>query len=357
MNFNSRLINTTFILILLGVVLIFLIYFKDFFQPVVLAVFLWYLISSLQNWFRRFSFRKGRRMASWLASILSFILVISVLYGIVTLIQYNVNLIISRSKDYQGNLNVFISKIQGLTQGNENIKKQIENALNNIDIQSYLGSIVSGISGFLGNFAIILIYVIFILLEENLFPRKIDAIFRSQTQAKKIKTLLNKIGQAIDRYFYIKTVMSLLTGVLGYVLLLIFKVDFPVLWAFIIFLFNYVPYVGSFVATLLPATFAVFQFGAFLPFVWIYATIQGVQILVGNYIEPRIMGSSLNLSPLVVILALAFFGIIWGVTGMIISIPVLSMFTIITAQFPETKNIAILLTSNGDLSQTQVENN
>ena len=149
--------------------------------------------------------------------------------------------------------------------------------------------------------------------------------------------------------------MSLLTGFLSYIVLLLFGVDFAFLWAFLIFLFNYIPYIGSFVATLLPSIFAVFQFGSFLPFIWIFAGVEAIQVLVGNYIEPRVMGKTLNLSPLVVILALSFWGAIWGILGMLLSVPITSIMVIIMAQFPNTRNIAILLSENADIRNMVVE--
>ena len=146
-----------------------------------------------------------------------------------------------------------------------------------------------------------------------------------------------------------KTLVSISTGLMSYFALIIIGVDFPVLWAFIIFLFNYIPYIGSLVATLLPAVFAIFQFNNGWYFVYVFLAIEAIQMLNGNYIEPRIMGKSLNLSPLVVVLSLTIWGAIWGVLGMILSVPIMSVLTIIMAQFPSTKNIAIFLSETGNI--------
>ena len=149
--------------------------------------------------------------------------------------------------------------------------------------------------------------------------------------------------------------MSLLTGVLSYLVLLLLGVDFPILWAFIIFLFNYIPYVGSLVATLLPALFVIFQKGSFLSFLWVLVAVECVQILVGNYIEPKVMGKTLNLSPLIVILALSFWGAIWGIVGMILSVPIISVLVIIMAHFSSTKSVAIFMSEQGNIeSYSQV---
>jgi predicted PurR-regulated permease PerM len=161
--------------------------------------------------------------------------------------------------------------------------------------------------------------------------------------------VLSQVNSAVRTYVYVKTLMSFLTGAISYFVLLLFHVDFPVLWAFVIFLLNYVPYVGSLVATFLPSAFAVFQFQSFSIFVWVFLGIQVVQILIGNILEPKVMGKTLNLSPLGVLTALTFWGMIWGVMGMILSVPITSILVIIALRFPATRFVAIILSENGEL--------
>jgi predicted PurR-regulated permease PerM len=104
------------------------------------------------------------------------------------------------------------------------------------------------------------------------------------------------------------------------------------------------------VATLLPAAFAMFQFQSFLIFLWVFLVIQAIQFLVGNVLEPKIMGRTLNLSPLGVMLALTFWGIIWGVLGMFLSVPITSVMLISFSRFESTRFIAVWLSETGDLN-------
>jgi predicted PurR-regulated permease PerM len=108
--------------------------------------------------------------------------------------------------------------------------------------------------------------------------------------------------------------------------------------------------VGSFAATILPSIFAALQFNALSYFIWTFLLVQACQTLVANFIEPRIIGKSLNLSPLVVFITLTIWGTIWGVLGMIIAVPVTSILVIIMAQFPNTRYVAVLLSESGDIS-------
>lgn len=131
--------------------------------------------------------------------------------------------------------------------------------------------------------------------------------------------------------------------------MLIIGVDFAFFWAFLIFILNYIPTVGSLIATIFPAMIALVQFNSFSPFVLVLVLIGSIQLLVGNVLEPKIMGSSLNISSLVVLLSLAFWGSIWGVVGMILSVPITVMMIIVMSHFPGTKNIAIMLSANGKI--------
>jgi AI-2 transport protein TqsA len=112
--------------------------------------------------------------------------------------------------------------------------------------------------------------------------------------------------------------------------------------------------VGSLIATLLPALFAIVQFDNGWYFFYVLIPVEAVQILNANFLEPRIMGRSLNLSPLVVVLSLTIWSSIWGVLGMLLSVPIMSVLTIIMAQFPKSKNISILLSETGNIDSLLV---
>ena len=120
-------------------------------------------------------------------------------------------------------------------------------------------------------------------------------------------------------------------------------------WAFLIFLLNFIPTIGSLIATIFPAAYSLLQFGEFSPALLVLVIVGTIQLVVGNIVEPRVMGSSMNISPLVTILALTFWGMIWGITGMILSIPIMVVLVIIFSQFESTRPIAILLSEKGEI--------
>ena len=120
---------------------------------------------------------------------------------------------------------------------------------------------------------------------------------------------------------------------------------------FLIFLLNYIPTIGSLVATVFPSIFCLLQFGEITSFLIVLFAVGGIQVIVGNIIEPKLFGRSLNLSPLVTILSLAVWGKIWGVTGMVLSVPITVIMIIIFSQFEKTKAIAMVLSENGDIEK------
>ena len=193
------------------------------------------------------------------------------------------------------------------------------------------------------------------VLEEHSFTQKMAMVFNAPGQAERVHYIMIQIYHSTNKYMMVKAFVSALTAILGYVVMIIVGVDFAFLWALLIFGLNFIPYVGSVISTLLPSVFSILQFGRFLPFIWIFGSIMIIHTVIGNYVEPKVMGKSLNLSPLVVLVALSFWGSVWGLLGMLLSVPFTSIMLITFAQFPSTRSVAIMLTENGDIEGLQVK--
>jgi AI-2 transport protein TqsA len=149
----------------------------------------------------------------------------------------------------------------------------------------------------------------------------------------------------------IKSLMSLLTGTLSYFVLLFIGIDAPFFWAFLIFLLNYIPAIGSLIATLFPTIFAMLQFGDITHPILVLTIVGSIQVVIGNLLEPRVMGNNLNISTLVVFITLTVWGAIWGVIGMLLSVPVTVIMILILSEIPSTRGIAILLSKRGEPSK------
>jgi AI-2 transport protein TqsA len=148
----------------------------------------------------------------------------------------------------------------------------------------------------------------------------------------------------IRRYIITKTAVSTVTGILVWLTLAAFGLDLAPVFGMLAFLLNFIPSIGSIIATLLPIPIAVAQFqGNPWMIVLVIAIPGAIQITIGNVIEPKIMGKGLDLHPIVILLALSFWGLIWGAVGMFLSVPITAMIRIVLMQFETLKPVGMLL--------------
>ena len=224
----------------------------------------------------------------------------------------------------------------------ESINEFEQLKLNAKDVGDFLLSTLGPFLSFVFNLFLILVFLVFILAGRGLTETKVHRSFK-KVQAKKFIEIKNNIDSQVQRYLGIKTIVSFITGFLATIVLLIFGVDFAIVIGFFTFILNYIPNVGSIFATAFPILIAIFQFDTIWPAFWIFIILGAIQMVLGNFIEPRVMGYGLGLSPLVVIFCLVFWGWLWGLPGMILAVPIAAIIKIITANIPSTRFISVLI--------------
>ncbi len=334
-----------FFIIAIGVILA-LIYAKTMLLQLVIAFLLWFATVQIKKkflkikWFKRF-------VPNVLQSVTILGLLILVLYFVMTMVMGNLSELTNSMDTYSNNVNLITTKIEKLL--NVDMEKEFNSFIESVNFKNILSELAESLSSIFSNFMMILIYLLFIFLETNSVKLKIKALFSEKINRERFDEILVKIETSLARYFRVKTIMSLLTGVLSYVVLKIIGVEAALFWAFLIFTLNYIPTIGSLIATVFPAIFSLFQFGNFMPFILIILLIGGIQMVVGNLIEPKLMGKTLNVSPMVTIIALTLWGQLWGVVGMLLSVPITVIMIIILSQFESTQKIAIILSEEGSL--------
>jgi len=330
----------------IGGILALLVLGKSTLIPLAYGLVLWFLSRYFKNLVNRIPLIK-KYAPSWVASSIAFIVVVFVLSLVVQLITTNIESLIASAETYQDNLDQVVSRLNA--QFEFDFYTQLTEELQNFDYQSIFSQIADSISGLLSDTAMILIYAIFIFSEEASFMTKIRKLFTHEEDYQRTSSILNRINDSAADYIRLKTYISLLTGAVGFVFLLLVGVEAPFFWAFLMFALNYIPTIGSLIATVFPALFSLIQFGEITPFLIIIGGLGAIEMIIGNVLEPRVMGRSLNLSPLVTILALIIWGVLWGITGMLLSVPITVIMVIIFSQFDATRPIAILLSENGEL--------
>jgi predicted PurR-regulated permease PerM len=199
---------------------------------------------------------------------------------------------------------------------------------------------------------IITVYLLFLLLEQRTFSAKIRSIIRDPQRQVDAFELIDKMRSDIRSYVGIKVLTSASTGLISYFVLKIVGVDFASFWAVLIFLLNFIPTIGSIIATAFPSVLTLVQFDTLGPFIVTLLVLTGVQFCVGSLIEPKLMGNKLNLSPIVILLSLGLWGSIWGIPGMFLCVPITVIIMIICSYFPATRPVAILLSGTGEVASS-----
>jgi predicted PurR-regulated permease PerM len=217
-----------------------------------------------------------------------------------------------------------------------------DNLMDTLDpnkILNFSANMVGQIGSIMSDSFLILLITIFILSEINAFVLKAEVVEMKHGNSLEY---LNKIGNSIRHYLSIKTLVSLLTGILITLWLLIIGVDYPVLWGVIAFLLNYIPNIGSIIAAVPTMLLAVIQLGLG-SMIWTGIGYLVVNLIMGNVVEPRVMGKGLGLSTLVVFLSLIVWGYIFGSVGMFLSVPLTMTIKIMLEERKDTKWMAVLL--------------
>jgi len=336
-----------FYLLFAVALILLLIYAQSLIVPLVLAFLFWFVIRVVKKLIHKTKLTKN--WPDWLMTALSTIVILVIIAFSGKLISSNIQQLSRSMPKYEANLNKISNTID--TTFNIDLVDELKEISGDLEFGAILGSIFNAISGLISNGFTILLYLIFLLLEESVFQRKLKAIYKDEKDYKHINSILSAIDHSVGSYLSLKSLTSLMTGALSYIALLAIGIDAPFFWAFLIFLLNFIPTIGSLVATIFPAVFAMLQFGDFTPAILVLAIVGGIQIIIGNFVDPRLMGSSLNMSTLVVFLSLVIWGAIWGVIGMLLSVPITVIMILILSEFPNGRPIAIMLSKKGDLKK------
>lgn len=318
---------------------------KPLLVPLAIAVLVWYGINALSYLFARALF-KGK--ANWFTLLLALVTIAIGTVVIVNIIQGNIADVRRAAPTYKADLDQWVVRIYDML-GVENMPT-LSQFVAQVDIGPMVANFAGALTGIVGDLALIVVYVGFLLVEQKTFPNKLGRMFPEPDKHREAREVIDNIQNQIQTYIWIKTLVSVVTGLVGYVVLTLVGVDFASFWGFSIFLLNYIPIIGSVVATLFPALLTLIQFDTFTPFLIVGIGLISAQFIVGNVIEPKLMGKSLNLSPLVVLLSLALWGGLWGIPGMFLCVPIMVILLIILSHFSATRPLAVLLSERGELS-------
>ena len=224
----------------------------------------------------------------------------------------------------------------------------IQRLARQLDPAKYAGGVAQTLQGMVSNLLFIMIYLGFLFASRTGFRRKAERLFPDPVDRAGATQAFQHIRNGIERYLWIQTVTGLMIA--GASTLILAAVGMPnaMFWGFLILVTSYVPIIGGLIGQFLPPLFALVEFTTYWQPGVILAGLWVVQLVVGSIIFPRMQGRSLNLDPVVILLSLSFWGLVWGLPGMFLSTPLTVTLMVVADQFPGARWVAILLSSDGE---------
>ena len=333
-------------IIIFTAIIFFLWIARSIFIPLLVAAFLWYLMNAISDYYRRALPHPDNKFLNHLYNGISYIGTLATVIIIGYLFTTQISPMFSELtnalptiQEKLTSLGTYLSESVGLNFDSNMIPNLTKVAAN-------IGTSVAGIAA---SFGMVLVYLIFMFVEQSTFNSKFAAMFPSRRQHKKMRYILDSIDSNMKKYLFVKTAISAITGIASFIWLQLIGVEFAGVWAFIVFITSYIPTIGAIIACSIPILYSLVSAPTLHQPILTAIGLITLQILFGNIIEPKLTGKTLNLSTLAILINLVVWGMIWGIAGMFFSVPLLVAIYIICAQFDSTRWVAVLLSADGQI--------
>jgi AI-2 transport protein TqsA len=318
-----------------------LVWLRGILTPLALALFLTLMIDSFARLLRR------RLRFPALAALPLAILISLVLFAAAALVvASNASGFVSELYGYAPKLNGLVGQI-GSAMGFA-VPPTIGQLVQQINAAAYIGPIAGALENFAAAAFLVMIYLGFLLASRAGFERKLASLYTSPGERHRAAIVFLRIRNGVEGYLWVQTVSCGIIALGSWAVMAVIGLNNAVFWAFLIFIIGYIPIIGGTIGSIAPALFALVQFDNWLRALVLFIGLQIIGFAVGSILQPRMAGRSLNIDPVVVLLALAFWGVIWGIPGMVLSTPLTVVTMAILAQFPGTRWMAVMLSSDGD---------
>jgi predicted PurR-regulated permease PerM len=318
-----------------------LFWLRSILTPLALALFLTLMIDSFARVLRR------RLRFPALAALPLAILISLALFGAAALV------VASNAAGFASELYGYAPKLDGLIAEVGNalgvaVPPTIGQLMQQLNPALYVGPIAAAVENFASAGFLVLIYLGFLLASRAGFEKKLSSLYATPSERHRAAIVFLRIRNGVEGYLWVQTVACTIIAVGSWCVMAALGVNNAVFWAFLIFIVGYIPIIGGTIGAITPPLFALVQFDSWWKALVLFIGLQTIGFVVGSILYPRMQGRSLNIDPVVVLLALAFWGVVWGVPGMVLSTPLTVVTMAVLAQFKGTRWIAVMLSSDGD---------
>jgi len=342
--FGNRLRTLSHGAIFLTILILALIHLRPVLEPFIIAVFIFFLLAPGAHWLND----RGMPLFPAYALVVTGLATLFLLVGM--WLYQDLSSFLEGTEQYAQKFDDLMAKwegetVLGFTISFEGLR------ISESQIESTVLSLFGEISSFVSLALTVFVFLVFIILEAETLPKRLAAAYPSDTE-ENLKVILSDIGEGVFRYVILKTAVSLGAGVVTAVILIAMGIPGWLLWSMLTFLLSYVPYIGSLVALIPPAILGFLLLEPTSAIFLVVLLIAKEQIW-GQFIENKLFGSSLDISPIVLLLVTAFWFWLWGIMGMILAVPMAVIAKIILSNIPETRPISILLSERAPRAEEE----
>ena len=341
---HRRIQTAALFIIAFAVVLFLLVQARFLLISLATAIILFSLTSDVINFIARQ--RIGvLRIPNWLASLFALVLITTALLTLSSILLAQVNTVLMTTLSYAERAPSAIASL--FRWMGEDVEVAVLNSLRSIEVSGYVRTVAGQAGNLTSATVLVILFVGFLFAERIWFGTKLSNFFQDEAQAERLSLIIASIIHRVNYYLLVKGFVSLVTGVMVYVVATLFELELAVALGVLTFVLNFIPNVGSIVATGMVALVAYVQTADATVTTAIFIITGVIQFVNGNVIDPMLMGRALRLSSFGIIISLAFWGAVWGIPGMFLSVPIMVMMMVVCSQVPTLRPVAVLLSREG----------
>jgi len=322
-----------------------LYFFRAVLVPFVVAFVLAVLVSALVRWIRA----RSPRAPGWAVSLLAGLVVIGTASGGIFVMAQGMVQMVAQGPALVRRIDQLVLDAGRSLHLDEPL--HLSNLLGKISIPEVAGYFLSSLQGLASGVLLMIVYFGFMLAGRERISRKLDHLGGPPESSRTIRTVVERIASDVETYVWVQTITGLMLTAASAAVMLAVGLDNVLFWSVLFFLLTFIPNIGVTVGSIAPALFALLQFPTVWPAIVIFAVIQIVATVIGNFIYPRLQAETQNIDPVATILSLAFWTLLWGLAGAFLAVPMTLMSMMVFAQFDRTRWVAALLSNDGRLDR------
>ncbi|WP_334193719.1 AI-2E family transporter [Pararhodobacter sp.] len=285
------------------------------------------------------------KITNWLASVGAFTMIAVLLLTLTGIIISQVNTVVTTTLGYTDQAIAAMARLAAWI--SPEAEQMVETSIRSIQVSTYISTLAGQASNLLSATTLVILFVGFLFAERLWFNTKLENLLHDKAQAKRVGRIIHSIVRRVNHYLLVKTGVSVATALAVYLLMEGFRLDFAGPMAILTFVLNYIPSVGSIIATILLGLVALIQVTEPATALLVFVLAGMVQFVLGSVIDPMLMGRALRVSSFGIIISLAFWGALWGIAGMFLAVPIMVATMIVCSHIPAARPVAVLLSREG----------